>query len=96
MNTATTRNDVKLIAKTIETLAQEIQAKLDNGGEFLATANELTRNNLTLVFTLGEVYAMEQAGTGKKVTAKRVSAPRSASANYHNVRDNRGRFVRKV
>jgi hypothetical protein len=90
MNT-TTRNDVKQLAQTIESLAREVQNKLENNGDFLATANELVRNNLTFVFTLGEVFALEQVGhTGKTVKATRVG-----NSNYHNLRDSRGRFTRK-
>jgi hypothetical protein len=91
MNT-TTRNDVKQLAATIEVLAKEVQSKLDTNGDFLSTANELVRNNLTFVFALGEVYALEQVGNpGKTVRATRVSNP-----NYHNLRDSRGRFISKV
>jgi hypothetical protein len=89
--TATTRDDVKQLAITIEMLAKEVQSKLDNNGDFLLTANELVRNNLTFVFALGEVYALEQAGLPSQTVKARV-----VSANYHNIRDNRGRFSRKV
>jgi len=90
MNT-TTRNDVKQLAATIEVLAREVQSVLDTSGDFLGVANELVRNNLTFVFTLGEVYALEQAGVpGKTVKAKVISS------NYHNLRDNRGRFTKKI
>jgi hypothetical protein len=91
MNT-TTRDDVKQLAATIEVLAREVQSKLDTNGDFLSTANELVRNNLTFVFTLGEVYALEQIGSaGKTVKATKVN-----SANYHSLRDNRGRFAKKI
>jgi hypothetical protein len=91
----TTRNDVKQLAATIEVLAKEVQSKLDSNGDFLATANELVRNNLTFVFTLGEFYALQQVGTNKTVTAKTVSNP-SKTANWHNVRDSLGRFAKKI
>ena len=90
MNT-TTRDDVRQLATTIEMLAREVQSKLDNNGDFLMTANELVRNNLTFVFALGEVYALEQAGLSGQTVKARVVSP-----NYHNVRDNLGRFTRKV
>jgi hypothetical protein len=94
MNT-TTRDDVKQLAATIEVLAREVQSKLDANGDFLSTAHELVRNNVTFVFTLGEVYALEQkghfGGVGKTVKATQVS-----NANYHNLRDNRGRFAKKI
>lgn len=89
--TPTTRNDVKQLAQQIEALAREVQKKLDTGADFLTTANELVRNNVTFTFVLGEVYALEQIGSKKKVRATAVSNP-----NYHNVRDVHGRFVSKV
>ena len=91
----TTRNDVKQLAANIETLAKEVQSKLDANGDFLTTANELVRNNLTFVFTLGEFYALQQIGTNKTVRATPVSAP-NGSSSFHNVRDSRGRFAKKI
>lgn len=88
----TNRNDVRQLAKQIETLAQEVQSKLDVNGDFLTVANELVRNNVTFVFALGEVHALEQAGMAKKVMATTVSNPNHTSRNYHNVRDSHGRF----
>jgi hypothetical protein len=90
----TTRNDVKQLAEKIEVLARDVQAKLDNGTDFMVVANELVRNNLTFVFTLGELYALQQVGTNKSVKATAVS--NHGNANYHNVRDSRGRFAPKV
>lgn len=93
----TTRNDVKQLAATIEALARNVQTTLDNNGDFLAAANELVRNNLTFVFTLGEFYALQQVGGTKTHVATPVSNPNGTKAiNYHNVRDSRGRFTRKV
>jgi hypothetical protein len=91
----TTRNDVKQLAANIENLAKEVQSKLDTNGDFLATANELVRNNLTFVFTLGEFYALQQIGTNKTVKATPISNP-SGTAVWHNVRDSRGRFAKKI
>lgn len=91
MNTVTTRDDVKVLAQQIESLAREVQARVDNGGELLSVSNELVRSSQTFVFTLGEVYALEQAGSTKTVKAKVV---RASNPNYHNVRDSRGRFSR--
>lgn len=95
MSNTTTRNDVKQIAEKIELLAKEVQAKLDSGGDFLSPANELSRNNLTFVFTLGEFYALQQSGTGKSVKAVAVSNPNGTSS-WYNVRDSRGRFAKKI
>lgn len=97
MYTKATRNDVKQFAEKIEALAKEVQVKLDNGGDFLSVANELVRNNSTFVFTIGEVYALEQAGVSKPVKAKVVSnvgGTTGVKHNYHNVRDSRGRFLK--
>ncbi len=87
----TTRNDVKVLAQQIENLARDVQSKLDNGADFLASANELVRNTTTFVFSIGEIYALEQSGKGKVRQVKSGS-----NLNYHNVRDNLGRFTKKV
>jgi hypothetical protein len=92
MYTKATRNDVKQFAQKIEALAKEVQVNIDNGCEFISVANELVRNNSTFVFTIGEVYALEQVGASKSVKAKVVAT--SANHNYHNVRDSRGRFLK--
>jgi len=84
---------VKQLAANIEALARDVQSKLDTNGDFLGAANELVRNNLTFVFTLGEFYALQTSG--KAVKATPVSNP-SATSTWHNVRDSRGRFARKV
>jgi len=91
----TTRNDVKQLAERIEGLAKDIQEKLSNDGDFLWAANELARNNLTFIFTLGEFYALNKQGSTGTVKATPVKSG-SAPANYHNLRDSRGRFARKV
>jgi len=88
----TVRNNVKKLTASIESLAKDVQSKLDNGSDFLDSANELVRNNLTLVFTLGEFYAL-QSDTTKTVKATTVSNPKG-TARYHNVRDSRGRFCK--
>lgn len=87
----TTRNDVKQLAALIEGFAKEFQTAIDNGGDILGPANELARNSQTFVFTLGALYAVE--GTNKTVQATTVKL---GNPNYHNVRDSRGRFTRKV
>lgn len=89
MSDTATRNTIKQMAEKIEVLAKEVQSRLSNDTDFMDAANELVRNNLTFVFTLGEVYALEQVGGGTKVKATKVG-------NYHNVRDNRGRFAKKI
>lgn len=96
MSNTTTRNDVKQLAEKIEVLAREVQDKLQSNGDFLPTANELVRNNLTFVFALGEVYALEGSGSAKTVSATAVSNPNGTAARWHNVRDSRGRFAKKI
>lgn len=92
MSYSASRNDVKQIAQKIEEFAKEVQSQVDNGGGFLASAHELVRNVNTFIFALGEVYAVEQLGSGKTVTAVTVSKPKNQK--YHNVRDSQGRFRR--
>lgn len=75
---STTKNDVKQLAEKIEVLAKDVQSKLDTNGDWLGSANELTRNNLTFVFTLGEYFALQQVGTAKTVKATSVSVNRHA------------------
>lgn len=84
------RNDIKKIAQQIENLAREVQVKIDQGGDPIAIANELVRNNSTFVFTLGEMYALEKNG----VKTKKVKAT-NINVGYHNLRGANGRF-RKV
>lgn len=90
MNTnVTVRSELKKIASQIETLAHEAHTKLSNGSSILDVANELVKNSITLTFGLGELYATENTGRAAQTgTAK----PRKVSSNWHNVRDNRGRF----
>lgn len=95
MTDQTTRNEIKQLARTLESLAHEVQVKLDSGSDILGVANELVRSNSTFIFTLGEMYALEQLGTTRTVSAKRVSSG-SSTPRYHNVRDAFGRFTRRV
>lgn len=98
MNT-TNRNDVKQVAGVIENLARQVQEKVDSGGDLISLAEELVRNNVAFIFTVGEVFALERAGlAGKTVAATTVSNPSKTARNYsnhHNLRDSRGRFVPK-
>lgn len=87
----TVRNDLKQLVGKIESLAKEVQSKLDNGADVLAVANELVRNNTTFVFALGELYALEQS-SNKKVKGTVVSNPNNTSRVYK--RDSLGRFAR--
>lgn len=77
--TITTKDDVKQLAERIEVLAKDIQSKLDVNGDWLASANELARTEMTLVFTLGEFFALQQVGATKKVKAVQL--------NRHSLRD---------
>ena len=82
-----TRNDVKRLAANIEALAKKVQENLDGTGDFLSAANELVRNSTTMVFALGEVYALEN---GSKTTKKVASQ----TVNKSYKRDSRGRFTK--
>lgn len=84
-----TRNDLKKLARQIETLAKEVQSKLDGGNDFLSVANELVRSNNTFVFALGEVFALEQS------QKKETSSSNKDYRKYHNSRDSLGRFALK-
>jgi hypothetical protein len=102
MQNTDTRNEIKQLARTLETLAQQIQSKLDAGDNILPLANELARNSSTFVFTCGSLYTLE-TNTGKTVSATAVSSPktvaRSTNRSYRNnysVRDSLGRFARNV
>jgi len=97
---SSTRNDVKQLAAQIEVLAKRVQETLDGKGDFLAAANELVRNSTTMVFALGEVYAMENAklsvatkAKAKSSVAKKVYTQKPGRVYY---RDQRGRFASKV
>lgn len=94
-----TRDDVKQLAVAIEALAKEVQNRIDAGSDILATANELVRNNLTLVFALGEVSAvdnMQTASIVKKVITKTVKLGKIRNyTNNHKVRNTvTGRFAK--
>ena len=103
----TKRDDVKQLAVKIENLAKEVQKKLFSGEDVLAVSNELVRNNATFVFTLGELYAIEQYGLTNTAPASSDKKPATIVSNpnntkpatyyhkYHNVRDSYGRFSTK-
>lgn len=96
MQTNTTRNEIKQLAQTMETLAREVQVRVDAGTDIMTLANELVRNTSTLTFTLGEMYALEQVGTSKKHMATRAKTTGSGTNYRHNVRDSLGRFASKI
>jgi len=89
---SSTRNDVKQLAAQIEVLAKRVQENLDGKGDFLAAANELVRNSTTMVFALGEVYALENV---KGVKTKTAVAKKVNSGRVY-LRDSHGRFASKV
>ena len=105
------RNDVRELVQKIESLAKEIQLKLTGDNDILTLSNELVRKNATFVFSLGELYALEQLKTHApssndtassfKPTGKTkitVVSPSSLidKKNYYNIRDSYGRFSIKV
>lgn len=84
-----TRNDVKQLAAQIEVLAKRVQENIDGKGDFLTPANELVRNSTTMVFALGEVYALENV-KGVKI---KTTIAKKANAGRVYLRDSRGRFA---
>lgn len=83
------RNDVKQLAAQIELLSKEVQGNIDNGGDFLAPANELVRNATTMIFALGEVFAVEN-GARK---AGKIKSNTGSSGTKVYYRDACGRFA---
>lgn len=85
MTLDTCKNDVKTLASKIETLAKEVQSKLENNqDDILTVGNELVRNSMTFVFSLGELYHAKQVPT---TVVKQKS-------NKIFKRDEKGRFCR--
>lgn len=85
------RNDVKKLAAQIEVLSKDLQSKLDTGNDYLTVANELVRNANTMVFALGEVYAVENS----KLNSKGKLVNDSKATRVYR-RDSRGRFAKNV
>jgi hypothetical protein len=88
----TNRVDVKKLADSIEVLAGQLSLVLDKGDNPLLLANELAKENITLVFALGELYANENTvkSSTKKVKASVVS---KATSSKLYARDALGRFA---
>lgn len=85
------------VVEQIENLAvrsRQVLASNQPVDDVLRPLNELVVNAMLLTFTAGELYSLEgvaaQAQPVKVVPAKRVQT------NYHNARDNRGRFISTV
>jgi hypothetical protein len=77
------RDDVKNLAVEIERLAKDLQSKLDSGINYIIPANELVKSTQTMVFSLGELYAVENG------------AKHSSRTNRTYTRDRLGRFSSK-
>lgn len=88
------RQEAKQLAQQIETLAKEVQVRLDSGNDPMTAASEMVRNSSTFVFVLGEMYGMEMRG--KQVKNRAPRDPNFPPRNYHNVRDIVGRFTKNV
>ncbi|HEY5268686.1 MAG TPA: hypothetical protein VII94_06240 [Candidatus Saccharimonadales bacterium] len=97
-SSSTIRNEVSKLAQQIETLARRVQDQITQGGDVIVAANELARNSSTFVFTLGEMYAIEESGKKTKtinmIPVSTLNNP--LHKKFHNVRDSLGRFTRKV
>lgn len=97
-NSSTVRNEVSKLAQQIEELARQVQDRIAQGNDPLMVANELARSSSVFVFTLGEMYALEESSKAAKTTsvkATTVSNPsNTVRKNFYNVRDSLGRFTR--
>jgi len=89
------RSDVNKVATQIESLAKELQIRLNGKGDILAIGSELVRNTSTLVFSLGELYHAENAKTVAATAVAGASTPKRMNLNYHSKRDAFGRFASK-
>lgn len=90
MYKTTSRDDLKLLLAKVESLAKEAQSKLDSGRDHLNQCNELSCSMMTMVFCLGEVYALEQEALRK---TNNVTTKKAVVASKYNVRDSYGRFA---
>jgi len=93
------KNDLIKYAAHMETLAHSLQEKLEKDEDPLTVAHELVASSAKLTFSLGGMYAIEQASkkkATKAVAATVVSNPSGTPVkhNYYNVRDSLGRFAK--
>ena len=94
---ANVRNELDRLARTIETLAQQVQNQIASGTNatgLLGSINEVVRNSSTLTFTFGELCATENTTKTRKTTVVSNPSGTRVNRNYHNVRDSLGRFTR--
>lgn len=94
-NNTQVRAEAKKLVALIEKLAHQVGDKLDNGSlaDAMSAANELVKNNATFTFVLGSLYQEEKNPT--QATKGKKKMPSMARSNYHNKRDQHGRFVSK-
>ena len=78
-------NSLKEVAKEIETIAVELQAKIDKGEDIFSLAADLSQKNLTFVFVLGE-------NSAKKPKLQRKAKIVAGSKSFN--RDKFGRFAK--
>ncbi len=83
------RSEVGKLVTQIESLAVRFRTALDNNADVIQTANELVANTMTLTFSVGELYALENNTPVVTATVKVNSHP-----NWQRPRDNNGRFVK--
>jgi len=94
------RADLNDLVLKISKLATEASSRLTNGSNVLDVATSLVKENASFIFKIGQLYQVEQASSTQTATTSsgstvqvNVGSSRS-NANYHNVRDSRGRFTR--
>ncbi len=89
------KDAAKDLASQVEVLARLVQEKIDLGEDFMPACNDLVRNVITLVFTAGEFFALDQLAQSTNTKKRSVRVVKSGDTNYrHNVRNSLGRFVK--
>lgn len=83
------RSEVSNLVSKIEVLAARFRTALTSDADVIQTANELVANTMTLTFSVGELYALENGTPAVTATVKVNSHP-----NWQRPRDNNGRFVK--
>lgn len=84
------RLEVSDLVSNIEALAVNFRTALANGNDVIQTANELVAKTMTLTFSVGELYALENVAASSAVATVKVNS----HPNWQRPRDNNGRFIR--
>lgn len=94
------RSEVKKIVEKIQDLAGKMNIALGAGTDVMGLANELVANSITLTFSAGELYTLENSVSVPSTSSVVTNPPATVNSvrkvhtsRYHNLRDNRGRFT---